>query len=167
MRAAVLHLAFAGLGAERARSGAFTDNAASLGVSRKLGYVADGTARHVVRDRPVTEQRLLLDRDRWAAHRTVPVRIEGLAPCRPLLGAGAGQIRASASSDSRQRPPAGRRSTSASARVTGQPASSGDLRACRSAARSSPADGEAQRAYGAVERHGMTTQHDGERSETR
>ena len=87
MRAAVLHLAFAGLGAERARSGAFTDNAASLGVSRKLGYVADGTARHVVRDRPVTEQRLLLDRDRWAAHRTVPVRIEGLAPCRPLLGA--------------------------------------------------------------------------------
>jgi RimJ/RimL family protein N-acetyltransferase len=87
MRAAVLHLAFAGLGAERARSGAFADNAASLGVSRRLGYVADGTACQVVRDRPVTEQRLLLDRDRWAAHRTVPVEIEGLAPCLPLLGA--------------------------------------------------------------------------------
>lgn len=89
MRAAVLHLAFAGLGAELARSGAFTDNAASLGVSRKLGYVPDGTARHVVRDRPVTEQRLLLDRERWAAHRSVPVEIEGLAPCLPLLGADA------------------------------------------------------------------------------
>ncbi len=38
MRAAVLHLAFAGLEAEYADSDAFTDNAASLGVSRKLGY---------------------------------------------------------------------------------------------------------------------------------
>ena len=87
MRAAVLHLAFAGLGAEQARSGTFTDNAASLGVSRKLGYVPDGTARHVVRDQLRTDQRLLLDRQRWAAHRTVPVEIEGLAPCLPLLGA--------------------------------------------------------------------------------
>jgi RimJ/RimL family protein N-acetyltransferase len=86
MRAAVLHLAFAGLGAEQARSGAFTDNAASLGVSRKLGYVPDGTARHVVRDRLALEQRLLLDRGRWEAHRTVRVEIEGLAPCLPLLG---------------------------------------------------------------------------------
>ena len=86
MRAAVLHLAFAGLGAVQARSGAFVDNPASLGVSRKLGYVEDGTGRHVVRDRAVTEQRLLLDRDRWAACRTVPVEIEGLEPCRPLLG---------------------------------------------------------------------------------
>ena len=87
MRAAVLHLAFAGLGAEQARSGAFTDNAASLGVSRKLGYVEDGTARHLVRDRLAVEQRLLLDRARWAAHRTVAVEIEGLEPCLPLLGA--------------------------------------------------------------------------------
>jgi RimJ/RimL family protein N-acetyltransferase len=87
MRAAVLHLAFAGLGAEQARSGAFTDNAASLGVSRKLGYVEDGTARHTVRDRLVVEQRLLLDRARWEAHRTVPVEVEGLEPCLPLLGA--------------------------------------------------------------------------------
>ena len=90
MRAAVLHLAFAGLGAEQARSGAFTDNAASLGVSRKLGYVDDGTARHVVRDRRVTERRLLLDRARWETHRTVPVEIEGLGPCLPLLGAEVG-----------------------------------------------------------------------------
>lgn len=86
MRAAVLHLAFAGLGAEQARSGAMTDNAASLGVSRKLGYVPDGTARQLVRDRPVTEQRLLLDRAAWEAHRTVPVRIEGLEPCLEQLG---------------------------------------------------------------------------------
>ena len=88
MRAAVLHLAFAGLGAEQARSGAFTDNAASLGVSRKLGYVEDGTARCVVRDRLAVEQRLLLDRARWETHRTVPVEVEGLLACLPLLGLG-------------------------------------------------------------------------------
>jgi RimJ/RimL family protein N-acetyltransferase len=87
MRAAVLHLAFAGLGAEQARSGALSDNAPSLGVSRKLGYVPDGTNRQVVRDRVVTEQRLLLDRAAWQAHRTVPVEIEGLEPCLELLGA--------------------------------------------------------------------------------
>lgn len=87
MRAAVLHLAFAGLGADQARSGALSDNAASLNVSRKLGYVEDGTSRQAVRDRQTTELRLLLDRAGWAAHRTVPVEIEGLEPCRPLLGA--------------------------------------------------------------------------------
>jgi RimJ/RimL family protein N-acetyltransferase len=86
MRAAVLHLAFAGLGADQARSGALSDNEASLAVSRKLGYVEDGTSRQVVRDTSTTERRLLLVRERWEAHRTVPVRIEGLQPCLPLLG---------------------------------------------------------------------------------
>jgi RimJ/RimL family protein N-acetyltransferase len=62
MRAAVLHLAFAGLGAEYATSEAFTDNAASLGVSRKLGYVLDGFYRQVIRGKPATQQRLRLDR---------------------------------------------------------------------------------------------------------
>jgi RimJ/RimL family protein N-acetyltransferase len=40
MRAAVLHLAFEGLGAQDAASGAFEHNAASLGVSRKLRATA-------------------------------------------------------------------------------------------------------------------------------
>ena len=87
MRAAVLDLAFAGLGAEQAGSGALDDNAASLAVSRKLGYVPNGTNRTVVRDRLVTEQRLLVDRASWQAHRTVPVEIDGLEPCLGLLGA--------------------------------------------------------------------------------
>jgi hypothetical protein len=38
MRAAILWLAFAGLGAEYAVSGAYLDNPASLGVSRRLGW---------------------------------------------------------------------------------------------------------------------------------
>jgi len=42
MRAAVLTLAFDGLGADRAESGYFTGNAQSAGVSAKLGYVDNG-----------------------------------------------------------------------------------------------------------------------------
>jgi RimJ/RimL family protein N-acetyltransferase len=88
MRAAVLQLGFAGLGAETAVSGAHTDNAASLGVSRKLGYVQDGQGRQAVRGRLEVEQRLRLDRATWEAHRSVPVEIAGLEPCRELLGVG-------------------------------------------------------------------------------
>lgn len=86
MRAAVLHLAFEGLGAQQAVSGAFEDNAASLGVSRKLGYRDDGVRLHVVRGRPAVERRLRLTRDDWLAARSVPVEIEGLAPCLPMFG---------------------------------------------------------------------------------
>jgi RimJ/RimL family protein N-acetyltransferase len=88
MRAAVLHLAFAGLGAELARSGAFDDNHASYRVSEKLGYERDGVERHVVRDRAVTEHRLRLTRARWEAHRAVRVSVSvtGLDPCLPLFG---------------------------------------------------------------------------------
>lgn len=86
MRAAVLHLAFAGLGAEFATSGAFADNAASLAVSRKLGYLPDGIERHVVRARPTVTVRFRLDRAAWEAARTVPVEIEGLEPCLPHFG---------------------------------------------------------------------------------
>src|SRR5271165_420464 len=77
MRAAVLHLAFAGLGACYATSGAFTDNVASQGVSRKLGYVDDGIERHVRRGKAATVLRLRLDRETWQATRTVPVEIYG------------------------------------------------------------------------------------------
>jgi RimJ/RimL family protein N-acetyltransferase len=49
MRAAVLSFAFGSLGAEFARTAAFTDNAASLGVTRYIGYRENGRARHVNR----------------------------------------------------------------------------------------------------------------------
>lgn len=86
MRAAVLELAFAGLDAAYATSEAFADNAASYAVSRKLGYVDDGVQRHVVRGAAVVGRRLRLDRRRWAAARTVPVRVAGLEPCLPMFG---------------------------------------------------------------------------------
>nr|WP_202447248.1 GNAT family N-acetyltransferase [Streptomyces sp. SID5468] len=88
MRAAVLYLAFTGLGAEHAVSGAYTDNAASLGVSRKLGYRDDGIERHVVRGKPAVLRRLRLTAERWREHHRVPVRIEGLAECLPAFGLG-------------------------------------------------------------------------------
>jgi RimJ/RimL family protein N-acetyltransferase len=86
MRAAVLALAFDGLGAQWAVSAAFEDNPASLGVSRKLGYCDDGIEWHLVRGRPALTRRLRLSRADWQAARTIPVQIDGLQPCLPLFG---------------------------------------------------------------------------------
>ena len=88
MRAAVLDLAFAGLGAEFANTEAFDQNKASYGVSRKLGYVDNGVARHVVRGEPTLGRKLRLDREGWAAARRVPVKICGLDPCLRMFGLG-------------------------------------------------------------------------------
>lgn len=88
MRRAVLHLAFAGLGAETARSGAFSDNVASRAVSERLGYVPDGTEVHERRGERATLVRLLMTRAEWArrAPSWPPVEIEGLDACRAELG---------------------------------------------------------------------------------
>ncbi|MFJ1543654.1 GNAT family N-acetyltransferase [Streptomyces sp. NPDC088246] len=87
MRAAALHLAFAGLGARTAVSAAMTDNPRSLGVSRRLGYLPDGMEVAGVRGVPVTLQRLRLDRARWEECRDVDVTVEGLDGCREEFGA--------------------------------------------------------------------------------
>jgi hypothetical protein len=71
-------------------SAAFEDNAASLGVSRKLGYRDDGIERHLVRGRRALTRRLRLTRADWQATRTVPVQIHGLQPCLPHFGLPAG-----------------------------------------------------------------------------
>ncbi|MFH8407991.1 GNAT family N-acetyltransferase [Streptomyces sp. NPDC018019] len=88
MRAAVLHFAFERLGAHAMTSAAMSDNARSLAVSRKLGYVPDGVQVIAVRGQARTLRRLRLDRARWEAHRTVPVEVEGWTEeCRALFGA--------------------------------------------------------------------------------
>jgi RimJ/RimL family protein N-acetyltransferase len=86
MRAAMLWLVFAGLGAEYACSGAFEDNAASNAVSRKLGYRDDGIDRSVRRGAPVVTRRFRLDRATWASTNPAPATIEGLDACLPLFG---------------------------------------------------------------------------------
>ncbi|MBO3675242.1 GNAT family N-acetyltransferase [Streptomyces sp. NEAU-YJ-81] len=87
MRAAVAHLAFEGLGALSLTSGAMVENGRSLGVSRRLGYRPDGLSVVAVRGEARTIQRLRLDRAAWEEHRTTPVEMGGLEPCRTLFGA--------------------------------------------------------------------------------
>ncbi|MFB8439833.1 GNAT family N-acetyltransferase [Streptomyces niveus] len=86
MRAAVLHLAFEGLGARFMTSGAMADNARSLRVSEKLGYRPDGREVLSVRGEARDHRRLRLDRAAWEAHRTVPVELHGLEPSLALFG---------------------------------------------------------------------------------
>jgi RimJ/RimL family protein N-acetyltransferase len=86
MRAAVLHLAFAGLDAEEAVSSALEHNAASLAVCRKLGYQPDGIERRAIRGAVTLDHRPRLTPAAWKRHRTVSVTIEGLTPCLPLRG---------------------------------------------------------------------------------
>lgn len=86
MRAAVLHLAFAGLGAVDALSGAFEDNPSSFSVSEKLGYELDGVEQLNVRERRATMRRLRLPRARWEKHQRISVTIVGLTPCLQLFG---------------------------------------------------------------------------------
>jgi RimJ/RimL family protein N-acetyltransferase len=87
MRAAVLQLAFDGLGAVAANSEAFTDNPASTAVSLKLGYQRNGSDHLVIRGERAESQRLRLSRADWEAHRSIPVEIDGLEPCLAMLGA--------------------------------------------------------------------------------
>lgn len=83
MRRSVLHLAFAGLGAASARSGAFTDNVASQKVSTALGYAPDGTEVHERRGARATMVRFVIDRETWEERcRPWPaVEIDGLEGC--------------------------------------------------------------------------------------
>jgi RimJ/RimL family protein N-acetyltransferase len=90
MRAAVLELAFAGLGATLARSGMLEGNVASERVSAKLGYEPAGEGVAAPRGVPVRELEVELTRARWQSHRATPVEIEGLEPCLPLFGVAAG-----------------------------------------------------------------------------
>jgi RimJ/RimL family protein N-acetyltransferase len=87
MRAAVLHLAFEGLGAEEALSGAWHDNAPSLGVSRKLGYRENGRGRMLRRGVPDEHVGLRLTREDWLAQRREDIEIIGLEPCLEMFGA--------------------------------------------------------------------------------
>jgi RimJ/RimL family protein N-acetyltransferase len=87
MRRAVLHLAFAGLGAEVAETGAWHDNEASLGVTRKLGYVPNGESTEVRRDTPDRQLHYRMPRAHWEAEvRRDDIELHGVEPCLPLLG---------------------------------------------------------------------------------
>jgi RimJ/RimL family protein N-acetyltransferase len=84
MRTAVLELAFRGLGAEVARSGAIDGNIASLRVSEKLGYRVAGRSTSSPRGFAVGHTDLELQREDWRP--PFPVQIGGLERCLPLFG---------------------------------------------------------------------------------
>lgn len=86
MRAAVLHLAFAGLGAIEAYTGAFEDNPASLGVTRALGYEPNGSYLHAREGDPVRTLKFVMTRASWEVQRRGDIEITGLEHCLPLLG---------------------------------------------------------------------------------
>lgn len=73
MRSAVLHLAFAGLGDERAESHAWVENQASLGVSRRLGYRDNGTTIRSYDGQRLEQRNLVLDRSDWSAPEDVVI----------------------------------------------------------------------------------------------
>ncbi|MEU0566257.1 GNAT family N-acetyltransferase [Nonomuraea sp. NPDC005983] len=84
MRAAALHFAFAGLGAEWAATDAFEDNHASLAVTRKLGYHDDGSALLNRQGEPAVNLRFRLPRAGWTP--AEGVEIHHLDACLPLFG---------------------------------------------------------------------------------
>jgi RimJ/RimL family protein N-acetyltransferase len=86
MRAAILHLGFAGLGAERALTAAYHDNLPSLGVTRALGYEPNGETVEPRRDGADRQLHFVLTRERWWERRRDDIEIEGLEPCLEMFG---------------------------------------------------------------------------------
>lgn len=85
MRTAMLHLAFAGLGAREAASDAFVDNIGSNRVSEALGYERNGVEWDIRRGEPGLIQRWRLTRKAWEASRRDDIELSGVADFLELL----------------------------------------------------------------------------------
>jgi RimJ/RimL family protein N-acetyltransferase len=85
-RAAILSLAFEGLGAVAAESGYIEANAVSARVSQKLGYRETGDGFLAIEGERRREIKVRCTPETWVRD-LVPVSIEGLGPCRGLFGA--------------------------------------------------------------------------------
>ncbi len=85
MRQAICALLFDHLDAAEVTSSAFVDNPASLAVSRKVGFVDNGTARFERRPGELALiHRLVLTRDRFV--RGDPVEVDGVDRLRGFIG---------------------------------------------------------------------------------
>ncbi|MGH1550750.1 GNAT family N-acetyltransferase [Leifsonia poae] len=84
MRQAICAFVFDELEADEITSGAFTDNPASIGVSRKVGYRDNGTTRLARRGEPAVNQRLVLTRDDFV--RGEPIAVSGADAFRRFIG---------------------------------------------------------------------------------
>lgn len=88
MRAAILHLAFDGLGAREAGSDAFEDNVASNAISAALGYEPNGTEWATRQGEPARLNRWRLTRGAWSEQRRDDIAVHGLDAARHLLPLG-------------------------------------------------------------------------------
>ena len=86
MRLASLLLGFDGLDAEAATTSAWHDNAASLGVTRSLGYEPSGQSRTLRRDEPDVQLNFTMDRAHWDTIRPKEMVLHGIEPVRDFLG---------------------------------------------------------------------------------
>ena len=83
MRIAILHLAFAGLGALEAHSGAHVDNAASNAISKALGYEFTSREGMMFGDERAEQWKMMMRREDWEQHplhQRDDITIEGLEP---------------------------------------------------------------------------------------
>ena len=89
MRAAVLALAFGALGARFAITSAWSDNHASLGVSRALGYVDNGVTAHRRGEVAAEMTHLRLTRQQWLTSGWAErVAVAGIDECMTFFGLG-------------------------------------------------------------------------------
>jgi len=87
MRMAVLSMAFDHLGAQAAITSARRDNAASLAVSKRLGYLDNGVSLNASGSGLVELAHMRLTREDWqASGRSTRVDVAGLAACLPWFG---------------------------------------------------------------------------------
>jgi RimJ/RimL family protein N-acetyltransferase len=85
MRAAILHLAFDGLGAKEAASDAFIDNHGSNAISQGLGYEPNGSDWATRQGEPALLNRWRLTRDHWERRRRNDIRLHNIEACHALL----------------------------------------------------------------------------------
>lgn len=88
-RRAILALAFGPLEAEFAITSAWQDNAASIGVSRAVGYRPNGESLHRADtgQGAATMSQFRLSRADWeATGQAASVTVSGFEPCRPFFG---------------------------------------------------------------------------------
>jgi RimJ/RimL family protein N-acetyltransferase len=85
MRAAILQLAFGGLGAKEAGSDAFVDNHGSNAISRGLGYEPNGYEWATRRGEPALLNRWRLTRDNWERRRRDDIQLHNIEACHALL----------------------------------------------------------------------------------
>ncbi|ASR55978.1 GNAT family N-acetyltransferase [Cellulomonas sp. PSBB021] len=89
MRLAILHLLFEGLDAERATTSAFADNGPSNGVTRRLGYEANGESLVAREGAPARSLRYVMHRAAWAGRgpeQRPDVVLHGVPALRTFLG---------------------------------------------------------------------------------